>query len=124
MKKNDFLHNRSGCLIVLLVFLGALAALAYCVYHCEIHCNTIASPCGKYRVEICYYLREALVPAMPGGGGDKAGCIYVIRNEDGQTLHRAELPMLHMGREIQFDRDAAGHTKTIRAPVWLWFELP
>ncbi len=124
MKKTDFLHNRSGCLIALLVFLGALAALAYWVYHCEIHFDTIASPCGKYRVEIYYYLREALVPAMPGGGSDKAGCIYVIRNEDGQTLHRAELPMLHMGREIQFARDAAGHTKTISAPIWLWFELP
>ncbi len=122
--KNGFLHNRSGCLIALLVFLGVLAALAYCVYHCEIHCETIVSPCGKYRVEICYYLREALVPAMPGGGSDKAGCVYIVRNEDDQKLHRAELPMLHMGREIQFDRDAAGNTEAVWATGWLRIELP
>ena len=116
--------NKKGCWGCLLLLLVVFSLAGYGLYRLEIRYQTIPSPDGKYRVEAYYYFREAIMPMMPGGGSDKAGCIYVIRNEDGQTLHRAELPMLHMGREIQFARDAAGHTKTISAPIWLWFELP
>ena len=116
--------NRKGCWGCLLILIVVFSLAGYGLYHLEMHYQTIPSPDGKYRVEVYYYFREAIMPMMPGSRGDKAGCIYIIQNEDNRKMHRAELPMVSMSREIRFEQDSEGNTKTISAPVWLWFELP
>ena len=82
----------------------------YRLYRAEIKCNELsfASPCGEYRVEVYYYLREALIPMMPGSGSDKAGCCYVFRNSDNRKLHRAELPMIQDAHGVSFWHSAEG----------------
>ena len=116
--------NKKGCWGCLLILLVVFSLAGYGLYRLEMHYQTIPSPDGKYRVEVYYYFREAMMPMMPGGGSDKAGCIYIIRNEDNRKLHRAELPMVFMSQEVRFEQDSEGNTKTISAPVWLWLELP
>ena len=116
--------NKKGCWGCLLILLVVFSLAGYGLYRLEMHYQTIPSPDGKYRVEVYFYFREAMMPMMPGGGSDKAGCIYIIRNEDNRKLHRSELPMVFMSQEVRFEQDSEGNTKTISAPVWLWFELP
>ena len=117
-------RNKKGCWGCLLLLLVVFCIAGYGLYCLEVHYQTIPSPDGKYRVEVYYYFREAIMPMMPGGGSDKVGCIYIIRNEDNRKIHRAELPMVSLSREVSFKQDSKGNTKTIYAPVWLCFELP
>ena len=118
------LGNKKGCWGCLLLLLVLFFLAGYGLYRLEMHCQTIPSPDGKYRIEVYYYFREAMMPMMPGNGSDKAGCIYIIRNEDNRKIHREELPMVSLSREVRFEQDSEGNTKTISAPVWLWLELP
>ena len=118
------LGNKKGCWGCLLLLLVLFFLAGYGLYRLEIHCQTITSPDGKYRIEVYYYFRETMIPMMPGSGSDKAGCIYIIRNEDNRKIHREELPMVSLSGEVRFEQDSNGNTKTIWAPAWLWFELP
>ena len=118
------LGNKKGCWGCLLLLLVLFSLAGYGLYRLELHYQTIPSPDWKYRVEVYYYFRESIMPMMPGSGSDKAGCIYIIRNEDNRKIHRAELPMVFMSTDICFEQDPVGNTKTIYAPAWLWFELP
>lgn len=81
-------------LVLVLLFLFLILALAgHWLYHLEMHCKTILSPCGKYRAECYCYFREAIMPMMPGGSGDKSGSLYIIRNADNRKLYQTEIPM-------------------------------
>ena len=113
-----------GCLLLLIFLFLILALTGYWLYHLEMHYKTILSPCGKYRAECYYYFREAIMPMMPGGSGDKSGRLYIIRNADNRKLYQTDIPMVRFVSEIRFKQDSAGHTTTISAPIWLWFELP
>ena len=117
-------RNKKGCRGCLLLLLVVFCIAGYGLYRLEIHYQTIPSPDGKYRVEVYYYFREALVPMMPGSGSDKAGCIYIIWNEDNRKIHRTELEMVFLGRDVRFEQDSKGNTKTIYVPEWGVFELP
>src|SRR5215471_16877891 len=43
--------------------------------------SRVDSPDGQYYAIARYYLYEALVPMMPGGGGDKSGHVTIYTRE-------------------------------------------
>ena len=121
-EKDQTFKGCRGCLTTLFIVLCVIAAGGYLLYHLEIHSFTIISPCGKYRVEVYYYLGESFIPRGPGSGSDKAGCVYIYRQADNKKLHREELPMEFIAYEIQFSHEADG-SYVVYEPSWLWFEL-
>ena len=121
-EKDQAFKGCRGCLTTLFIVLCVIALGGYLLYHLEIHSETIISPCGKYRVDVYYYLGEGFIPRGPGSGSDKAGCLYIYRQADKKKLHREELEMLNELNQIDFwHRDDGSYI--VDAPCILHFEL-
>ncbi len=109
-------RKHKGCLFLLILLFAVLIIAVSQLYCLKLHYKTVTSPCGKYRAEAYYYFREAIMPMMPGGSGDKSGRLYIVRNEDNQRLYQMKLPMVSFIDNICFIQDSKGNTRTIYAP--------
>lgn len=89
----------------LIVFV-ALAIMATSLAFFPVEYERHVSPDGTHVAVVKYHAYQNLIPAFPGGSGDKSGWI-VIQDRNGKKLGRASLHMVSMGRDILWSTESA-----------------
>ena len=105
------------------VLLGALAVATFVASFGafllgRIEAAKVSSPDGAFVAVTSFRRYEGLIPRSPGSGGDKPGSLEVLRM-DGRSCGRASLPMVSIGRDLQWDLTSTPRTATvIGAATW------
>ena len=89
----------------LILIIAVLAAILAALFAPLLTYREVSSPDGGFTVIAKTAMADALIPMMPGAGGDKPGRIIVIR-KDGRSCGSARAEMVSMIADLRWRLEA------------------
>jgi len=89
----------------LILIIAVLAAILAALFAPLLTYREVSSPDGGFTAIVKTAIADALIPMMPGAGGDKPGRIIVIR-KDGRSCGAARAEMVSMIDDLSWRLEA------------------